>query len=113
MAVVGLPGIIYTPEAGSDLPGIAFGHGWLTHSRQYIGTLEHLASWGIVVAVPDTERGPFASDRALARSVKDVHEVTANALAIIAALHAAAALVHHWVLRDRTLLRMLPLGWRS
>jgi cytochrome b561 len=27
---------------------------------------------------------------------------------ILAALHAAAALVHHWIFRDRTLVRMLP-----
>ncbi|MGJ0119252.1 dienelactone hydrolase family protein [Williamsia sp. MIQD14] len=66
MAIVGLPGVVYTPESGTDLPGVAFGHGWITHSRQYRDTLEHLASWGIVVAVPDTERGPLASDRALA-----------------------------------------------
>lgn len=51
---------------------------------------------------------PWTRDRALARSVKEIHEVTANALVILAAFHAAAAFVHHWVLRDRTLLRMLP-----
>ncbi|MGZ8179209.1 dienelactone hydrolase family protein [Williamsia sp. SKLECPSW1] len=78
MAVVGLPGIVYTPEAGTDLPGIAFGHGWLTHSRQYIGTLEHLASWGIVVAVPDTQRGPLPSDRALAADLRTALEVVSS-----------------------------------
>jgi cytochrome b561 len=51
---------------------------------------------------------PWTADRRFAHSVKDVHEVTANALVIIAAFHAAAALFHHWVLRDRTLIRMLP-----
>jgi cytochrome b561 len=56
---------------------------------------------------------PWAADRAFARSVKEFHEVTANALVILAAFHAAAALLHHWVLRDRTLVRMLPLVWRS
>lgn len=78
MAVVGLPGIVYTPENGSDLPGVAFGHGWLTHSRQYIGTLEHLASWGIVVAVPDTQRGPLPSDRALASDLRTALEVISS-----------------------------------
>jgi cytochrome b561 len=34
--------------------------------------------------------------------------VLANALVIFAGLHAGAALVHHWVFRDRTLVRMLP-----
>ena len=32
----------------------------------------------------------------------------ANALVILAGLHAAAAIVHHWIFRDRTLVRMLP-----
>lgn len=50
--------------------------------------------------------------RALRRSVKEVHEVAANALIFLAMLHAAAALVHHWLLRDRTLVRMLPSAWR-
>jgi len=50
---------------------------------------------------------PWTADRAFARSIKEVHEILANALVILAALHAAAALVHHWVLHDRTLVRML------
>jgi len=29
LAFAGLPGIVYTPEAGLNLPGIAFGHDWL------------------------------------------------------------------------------------
>ena len=56
---------------------------------------------------------PWTADRAFARSVKDIHEVLANALIILAVLHAAAALVHHLLLRDRTLVRMLPTAWRS
>ncbi|MBV9237895.1 MAG: cytochrome b [Xanthobacteraceae bacterium] len=51
---------------------------------------------------------PWVKDRAFARSVTEVHEILANALVIFAGLHAVAALVHHWILRDRTLLRMLP-----
>lgn len=51
---------------------------------------------------------PWARDRALMRSTKEVHETLANALLIVALLHAAAALAHHYVLKDRTLLRMLP-----
>jgi cytochrome b561 len=37
-----------------------------------------------------------------------VHEYLANALVILAGLHAAAALTHHWIFHDRTLTRMLP-----
>ena len=51
---------------------------------------------------------PWPRDRAFAESVKGVHELLAHALLAAAGLHAAAALVHHWVFRDRTLVRMLP-----
>jgi cytochrome b561 len=50
---------------------------------------------------------PWAADRAFARSVAGVHETLANALVILALLHGAAALFHHFVFRDRTLKRML------
>lgn len=36
-----------------------------------------------------------------------IHELLAWASVIIAAMHATAALVHHFVIRDRTLIRML------
>ena len=36
-----------------------------------------------------------------------IHELLAWAIVIVAALHALAALVHHFVIRDRTLVRML------
>jgi dienelactone hydrolase len=57
LAFAGLPGIVYTPESGMNLPGIAFGHDWLASADRYAGTLEHLASWGIVAAAPNTETG--------------------------------------------------------
>ncbi len=57
LAFAGLPGVVYTPEAGLNLPGVAFGHDWLTGAARYSRLLEHLASWGIVVGAPDTQRG--------------------------------------------------------
>jgi cytochrome b561 len=91
------------------------------------GRLAHYLLYALLVAVPISgivlqfARGdalplfglteitsPWVGDRAFARSMKEIHEVTANALIVLAALHAAAALLHHWVLRDRTLVRMLP-----
>jgi cytochrome b561 len=51
---------------------------------------------------------PWLKDRVFAHSVKEVHEVLAHALVILATMHAAAALIHHWIFRDRTLIRMLP-----
>lgn len=47
-------------------------------------------------------------DRALRRLVGGWHELGANAILILAGLHAAAALVHHYVRRDGVLRRMLP-----
>ena len=57
LAFAGLPGVVYTPESGFNLPGVAFAHEWVAGAERYKGTLEHLASWGIVAAAPDTEKG--------------------------------------------------------
>jgi dienelactone hydrolase len=57
LAFAGLPGVVYTPESGLNLAGVAFGHDWLADADRYHGTLEHLASWGIVAAAPNTETG--------------------------------------------------------
>lgn len=40
-----------------NLAAVAFGHDWLAGADRYHGTLEHLASWGIVAAAPNTELG--------------------------------------------------------
>jgi cytochrome b561 len=44
----------------------------------------------------------------LARSILTVHYYLANTLIVLAGVHACAALMHHWLWRDRTLVRMLP-----
>jgi cytochrome b561 len=41
------------------------------------------------------------------KAIKEVHETLSNTLLVLAAAHAAAALWHHFVLRDATLARML------
>ncbi|MFG1400970.1 cytochrome b [Xanthobacter sediminis] len=51
---------------------------------------------------------PIAVDRTFARQVIEVHEWLANALVIVALLHAVAAIGHHFVLKDDVLRRMLP-----
>ena len=53
---------------------------------------------------------PWIGDLAFAHNATDVHEILANALVIVASFHAAAAVVHHVVFRDNTLIRMLPGG---
>jgi cytochrome b561 len=92
-----------------------------------VGKLTQIALYGLLAATPivgillQFARGialpvfgiveiasPWAPDRALAGSLNEIHEVLSNLLVILAAFHAAAAFVHHWVWRDRTLERMLP-----
>lgn len=51
---------------------------------------------------------PIAVDRVTARTVQEVHEWLANGLIAIAAVHAAAALWHHFIKHDDVLTRMLP-----
>jgi cytochrome b561 len=47
-------------------------------------------------------------DHDLHDAMEGVHEWLFNALVIVAVVHVAAALYHHWVLKDPTLRRMLP-----
>lgn len=48
------------------------------------------------------------SDRAVHRLIGGWHALTANAVVIVAGLHAAAALGHYYALRDDVLARMVP-----
>lgn len=50
----------------------------------------------------------IAENKALAKALKEFHEVAGKAGYILIGLHAAAALVHHYIKRDNTLTRMLP-----
>ena len=55
----------------------------------------------------------ISPDRPLARLLHDLHAIAANALLILIALHAAAALFHHFVRRDNVLDAMLPARLRG
>ena len=57
-----------------------------------------------VLQIPAYDPG----NRALRRSTAELHETLANALMILAGLHALVALAHHYILRDGVLRRMLP-----
>lgn len=48
------------------------------------------------------------ADESLADQVKELHETLATAGYFLVGLHAAAALLHHYIRRDNTLVRMLP-----
>jgi len=89
--------------------------------------LSHFTLYGLLFVVPvlgmivQLKRGhalpifaiwhiqsPWPVDRNLAHSILSLHRTLADALLILAGVHAGAALVHHYIWRDRTLSRMLP-----
>jgi cytochrome b561 len=94
---------------------------------EIVAALNHYALYALMLAVPilgvivQLKRGnplpffglgefasPWPADRATARTILHFHEYCADALLILAGVHAVAALVHHYAFRDRTLTRMLP-----
>ena len=112
------------PEAEPDKLG-----GWLGALAVPAAHVAHLALYLLLFVVPivgivaQFARGdalplfgaieiasPWVRDRAFAHTVTEIHELAANALVIVALLHAAAAMIHHYVLGDGTLVRMLPRG---
>lgn len=78
LALAGLPGVVMTPAEGLGLPAVAFAHGWLQPTARYLGTLAHLASWGIVAAAPATQRGGLPSHRELAADLRTTLDICSN-----------------------------------
>ena len=50
----------------------------------------------------------LAANEALAHDLKEIHEALATIGYFLIAAHALAALFHHYMMRDNTLVRMLP-----
>ncbi len=94
--------------------------------QQLAAKAVHLALYGIMIAAPiagylmsNAFDKPVAffgvplpvlisPDKELGKEIFEVHETLGNALMILVGLHAAAALFHHYVQKDNTLVRMLP-----
>ena len=74
--------------------------GWLMSSARAFSV-----SWFGLVTLPDF----IAPNRATFETLRDAHEIAATSLGVIAIVHAAAALKHHFLDRDDVLRRMLPL----
>jgi len=51
---------------------------------------------------------PLAIDKPFAEIMGELHEIAAHVLMVVAGVHAAASIAHHVILKDTTLLRMLP-----
>ena len=54
----------------------------------------------------------MAADHGMANTYGELHETVAWIIIVLAGGHAALALLHHYVLKDGVLLRMLPFGSR-
>jgi cytochrome b561 len=102
------------------VPGVA---AWEHHAA----TLGHLLLYAVMLGLPLTGLlTAFAQDRvvavfglftippligaerALARSLKGIHELLGNVMLVLVGLHVLAALRHHFILHDPVLRRMLP-----
>jgi cytochrome b561 len=105
-----------TPEAPPMAP-------WM----RYSATAAHLGLYALLLAIPLTAIAgawleahpltlfgignvgpllPQAHD--LGQSIADIHTILGNIIIWLAGLHAAAALFHHFILRDNILTSMLP-----
>jgi cytochrome b561 len=108
-----------TPEAPPMAP-------WM----QFAAKLTHFGLYALLIAIPSTailgawwEGHPLtllggmtfapmlAQSHDLGVTVAEIHTWLGDAIMWLAGLHAAAALFHHFVLRDRVLISMLP-DWR-
>lgn len=74
--------------------------GWLMSSARNFPV-----SWFGLVTLPDF----IAPNRPAYDLLHEAHEILAGTLFVVALLHAAAALKHHFVDRDNVLRRMLPI----
>jgi cytochrome b561 len=100
---------------------------WLVEWTDPASRIMHYALYALLVLVPafgiaqQFARGhslpifgladipsPWIADKALAGNLKEVHEILANLLVILALFHMTATLLHHRVFGDSTLRRMLP-----
>lgn len=73
--------------------------GWLMSSARNFSV-----SWFGIMTLPDLVK----PDKARYELFHELHEGLATALLVIALVHAAAALKHHFIDRDNVLRRMLP-----
>lgn len=78
LSFAGIPGKVYTPSEGKAIPGVAFGHDWKLGVDAYHATLRHLASWGIAVVAPDTEKSFAPNHRGFASDLETGLQILAG-----------------------------------
>lgn len=89
--------------------------------------LAHLALYALIIAIPVmgvflvwlnghepsffglfSIPSPVAGDKVLGHTVREVHEFFANLILALVAVHALAAIWHHYIKKDDVLTRMMP-----
>lgn len=110
--------LIWRTTNGRRLPPA--GTGWM----QVVATITHYGLYALIIAVLvfgllyeairadnilNLGRLPSIApgNKDLRNQIGGLHEITANAILILAGVHAAAGLFHHYILKDNTLRRML------
>lgn len=125
LAVLIVLRIVWRVFVGTHLPA----HG--SPATRLLARLGHLALYGLLLAQialgfmfrwAQGERfeffglfaipSPLATDHDFAHVLGGLHDKVAWVIIILAGLHACAALIHHAVLKDPTLRRMLPVPRR-
>lgn len=117
VARVGLRLMLGTPELPMEMSELV----------RWAAKIAHLLLYALLVAIPVlgilltwyrgdalsffglfTIPAPVSPDSATARFIRELHSLCANLILILAGVHAAAALWHHYVRKDDVLKRMLP-----
>ncbi len=82
------------------VPLTAISGAWLSGHPLTLGMLGNIPS-------------PLPDVHSVGRAIAVVHGYLGDVIVWVAGLHAAAALFHHFVLRDAVLVSMLPQRWRT
>lgn len=99
----------------------------MTGIERTLAKVGHFALYALLIAIPVlgilltwfrgdalsffgfvTIPAPFAPDRDTAGTIKELHNLFATGILILAGIHALAALWHHFIRKDNVLERMLP-----
>ncbi|MBD1576002.1 cytochrome b561 [Vibrio sp. S11_S32] len=105
-----------SPAISPKPPAWQTGLSHLAHSLLYLGFIA-LPILGISLLFVAGKSWPLLgismpaasiADKATAGTIKDFHEWIANAGYFVIGIHAIAALYHHYVVKDDTLVRMMP-----
>ena len=93
------------------VPVIEFGHSFLYAFMVALPLtgwiMSNAAGYPVSVFGLVTMPTLVAPDKELAHAFKELHELLANSLMMLLFLHVGAALVHHFIYKDRTLKKMV------